>query len=55
MLLKRARREGLVRVRAPSGVAFDHGLFEVVEEDWPPAELERARAVAAGSESWLLD
>jgi hypothetical protein len=29
-------------------------LAAQVEEDWPPLELERARAVAAGSESCLL-
>jgi hypothetical protein len=39
----------------PSGTPFDHGRFELVEEDWPRAELERARAVAAGTETCLLD
>lgn len=54
-LLDRGRRERLVRTIAPTGVPFDHGRFELVEEDWPLAELERARAVAEGREAWLLD
>jgi radical SAM protein with 4Fe4S-binding SPASM domain len=54
-LLRRGRRERMVRVEAAQGAPFDHGRFEVIEEDWPAAELERARAVAAGTEEWLLD
>jgi len=27
----------------------------VIEEDWPARELERAKAVAAGTEEWLLE
>ena len=27
---------------AGSGAPFEHGLFELVEEDWPVAELARA-------------
>jgi radical SAM protein with 4Fe4S-binding SPASM domain len=53
-LLRRGRRERLERVAAPSGEPFDHGRFEVVEEPWPAAELERALAVADGRERWLL-
>jgi radical SAM protein with 4Fe4S-binding SPASM domain len=53
-LLRRGRRERLVRVAEASGAPFDHARFEIVEEDWPPAELERALAVADGSEQWLL-
>jgi radical SAM protein with 4Fe4S-binding SPASM domain len=54
-LLRRGRRERLVRVAEAPGVPFDHARFEIVEEDWPTAELERARAVADGREAWLLD
>jgi radical SAM protein with 4Fe4S-binding SPASM domain len=54
-LLRRGRRERLVLVEKASGAPFDHGRFEVIEEDWPPTELERARAVAAGTELWLLE
>ena len=53
-LLKRGRRERLLRVEEAPGESFDHGVFEIVEEDWPAAELERARAVADGNEAWLL-
>jgi radical SAM protein with 4Fe4S-binding SPASM domain len=54
-LLRKGRRERIVQVAAPPGRPFDHGLFEIVEEAWPAAELERARAVADGREEWLLD
>jgi radical SAM protein with 4Fe4S-binding SPASM domain len=54
-LLGHGRRERLVQVAAPSGLPFDHGLFEIVEEPWPAEELERARAVAEGREHWLSD
>jgi radical SAM protein with 4Fe4S-binding SPASM domain len=52
-LLRRGRRERLVLVDTGSGEPFEHGQFELVEEDWPVAEVERARAVAAGTETWL--
>jgi radical SAM protein with 4Fe4S-binding SPASM domain len=54
-LLRRGRRERVVRVKAPEGTPFDYGLFEIVEEDWNPLGLERAREVAAGTSEWLLD
>jgi radical SAM protein with 4Fe4S-binding SPASM domain len=54
-LLKRGRRERLVRVEEAPGESFDHGRFEIVEEPWPDVELERARAVAEELEPWLLD
>jgi radical SAM protein with 4Fe4S-binding SPASM domain len=54
-LLRRGRRERVLRVAEPEGVPFDHGLFEVIEEEWPAAELERAQAVAEGKKEWLLD
>jgi radical SAM protein with 4Fe4S-binding SPASM domain len=54
-LLRRGRRERLVRVSEPSGVPFDCATFEIVEEDWPEAELQRARAVADGREAWLAE
>ena len=52
-MLKRGRRERLVQVKAPSGTPFDHGLFEIVEEDWPAAELKAAQAVAGAQQLWL--
>ena len=54
-LLRRGRRERVKLVSAGSGAPFEHGLFELVEEDWPVAELERARAVVAGRAEWLLE
>lgn len=54
-LLRRGLRERVVMVEAPPGTPFDHGRFDVVEEAWPERELERARAVVAGKEPWLLD
>jgi radical SAM protein with 4Fe4S-binding SPASM domain len=53
-LLRRGRRERLALVAPATGAPFDHARFEIVEEDWPAAELERARAVAAGQETELL-
>jgi radical SAM protein with 4Fe4S-binding SPASM domain len=54
-LLARGRRERLVQVSPASGAAFDHARFELIEEDWPHAQLERARAVADGHAEWLLE
>jgi radical SAM protein with 4Fe4S-binding SPASM domain len=34
-LKKEGLRERVVRVAAPPGEPFDHGLFEIVEEPWP--------------------
>ena len=53
-LLTDGKRERLVRVEAPAGTSFDHGRFEIVLEDWPSGELAHARAVAAGTEQWLV-
>jgi radical SAM protein with 4Fe4S-binding SPASM domain len=52
-LLREGRRERLVRTEAAAGVPFDHGRYEIVEEAWPPGELERARALAQTGEGWL--
>ena len=54
-LLKVGKRERLVRVAESPGVPFDFARFEIIEEDWPIEELERAHAVVAGREPWLLD
>jgi radical SAM protein with 4Fe4S-binding SPASM domain len=54
-LLGRGRRERVVQVEKAPGDAFDHGVFEIVEEDWPAAELARAKEVAAGAERFLLE
>jgi radical SAM protein with 4Fe4S-binding SPASM domain len=54
-LLRAGKRERVIRTEAPEGMPFDVGKFEVVLEDWPVAELPRARAVAGGDEVWLSD
>jgi radical SAM protein with 4Fe4S-binding SPASM domain len=54
-LLRRGRRERIVREVAPAGVPFDFGRFSIVEEDWTAEGLARAKAVASGAEEWLLD
>jgi radical SAM protein with 4Fe4S-binding SPASM domain len=53
-LLRSGRRERVVLVDPGNGAPFEHGLFELVEEEWPAHELARARAVAAGQEHWLV-
>jgi radical SAM protein with 4Fe4S-binding SPASM domain len=52
-LLRRGRRERLVKVDDAPNLPFEHGRFDIVEEDWPAGEIERARAVARGTELWL--
>jgi hypothetical protein len=55
VLLRRGRRERVRLVEAAAGLPFDHGRFDVIEEDWPMPGLGRARAVAEGTADWLLD
>jgi radical SAM protein with 4Fe4S-binding SPASM domain len=52
-LLREGKRERVVQVQAPPGEPFDHGLFEIVLEDWPETELAAARALAETGEGWL--
>jgi radical SAM protein with 4Fe4S-binding SPASM domain len=54
-LLARDRRERVVQVTKAPGTAFDHGVFEIVEEAWPAVDLARARRVVSGAEDYLLD
>ncbi len=54
-LLRKGRRERVVRVQAAPGEPFDHGLFDIIEEDWPADELERAQRLAETGEGWLTD
>ncbi len=44
-----------LHVTRPPGMPFDCGAFEIVEEDWPAAELPRARSVAEGRDAWLAE
>jgi radical SAM protein with 4Fe4S-binding SPASM domain len=52
-LLRAGQRERVVLVEGATGEPFDHGRFEIVVEDWPEAERQRALAVAEGREQWL--
>jgi radical SAM protein with 4Fe4S-binding SPASM domain len=54
-LLRRGQRERLSQTAPAPGEPDDHGIFRLDVEPWPEAELERARAVAAGTQEWLLD
>jgi radical SAM protein with 4Fe4S-binding SPASM domain len=54
-LLRRGRRERLALAVPATGAPFDHGRYDLIEEDWAPAGLDRARAVVAGKEKHLLD
>ncbi len=52
-LLRKGRRERVELRQAAPGEPFDHGLFEIVEEDWPAAELAQAQQLAETGEGWL--
>ena len=52
-LLREGRRERLVRAEQATGEPFDYGRYTLIEEDWPAAELERARTLARSGEGWL--
>jgi radical SAM protein with 4Fe4S-binding SPASM domain len=53
-LLREGKRERLVCVAPAPGQPFDTARFELVVEDWPAAELDRARELAAGGSGWLV-
>jgi radical SAM protein with 4Fe4S-binding SPASM domain len=48
-LTKQGKRERIVKVAEASGKPFDHGLFEVIVEDWPESELAKAKELAASA------
>jgi radical SAM protein with 4Fe4S-binding SPASM domain len=54
-LLRRGRRERLRHVARAPGAPFDHGLFELIEEEWPDDERARAEQVLATGEGWITD
>jgi radical SAM protein with 4Fe4S-binding SPASM domain len=54
-LLREGRRERIVRVSPATGAPFDHGLFEIVLEEWPPEERARVDELLAGAEQWLIE
>jgi radical SAM protein with 4Fe4S-binding SPASM domain len=52
-LLRDGKRERIVRTQPAPGEPFDFGRFEIVLEDWPKDELERAREVVRTGEGWI--
>jgi radical SAM protein with 4Fe4S-binding SPASM domain len=54
-LLRRGRRERIVRKEAAGGMPFDFGIHEIVDEAWREDELQRALSVASGAERLLAD
>jgi radical SAM protein with 4Fe4S-binding SPASM domain len=46
-LLREGKRERLVKTAPAPGKPFDFATFEIVVEDWPEAELARARELAS--------
>jgi radical SAM protein with 4Fe4S-binding SPASM domain len=54
-MLREGKRERIVKVAEATGQPFDHGKFEIVVEDWPADEIERAQKLAATGEGWLGD
>jgi len=53
-LLREGKRERIVRVKPAPGTPFDQGLFDLVVEPWPEAELARARELAKTGEGFLV-
>jgi len=52
-LLREGRRERIeIAERAP-GEPFDHGTYRLIEEDWPPELLARAREITQTHSGWL--
>lgn len=52
-LLDRGRRERVVPAEPTPGEPFDHGRYELVEDDWPPEMLARAREIVRTHQGWL--
>jgi radical SAM protein with 4Fe4S-binding SPASM domain len=52
-LLREGKRERIEKTHDASGLPFDHGRFEIVVEEWPEGELEKARAIAESGEGFL--
>ncbi len=54
-LLAEGRRERIEPDEPAPGEPFDHGRYRLVEEDWPPEQLARAREIAETHRGWLTD
>ncbi len=51
--LREGKRERIVRTQPAPGLPFDHGLFDIVLEEWPADMLERAREVVRTGQGWI--
>ncbi len=54
-LLAQGRRERVELAAEAPGLPFDHAEYRLIEEDWPPELLGRARALARSGEGWISD
>lgn len=54
-LLREGKRERLINTAPAEGKPFDYARYEIVEEAWPEAELERARELAKTGVGFLRD
>lgn len=52
-LLREGKRERLELSEAAPGEPFDHALYQLIEEPWPPELLARARDVAERGVGWI--
>jgi radical SAM protein with 4Fe4S-binding SPASM domain len=52
-LLREGKRERIVRTQPAPGEPFDFGKFDIVLEDWPADELERAKEVVRTGQGWI--
>lgn len=52
-LLRQSKRERIVRIAAAPNEPFDQGRWELLEEEWPADQLERARRLAVGGQGSL--
>jgi radical SAM protein with 4Fe4S-binding SPASM domain len=52
-LLRDGKRERLVKVAEAPNEPFDQARFQVVVEDWPPAQLAAARKLADSGDGWI--
>jgi radical SAM protein with 4Fe4S-binding SPASM domain len=52
-LLREGKRERIVRTQPAPGEPFDFGKFDIVVEDWPADELERAKEVVRTGQGWI--
>lgn len=52
-LLREGRRERIELAEQAPGAPFDHAKYRLIEEDWPPELLDRAREVVETEQGWI--